>query len=83
MKCYHCQAAIEPGEEREHRSRMLCEDCYLEALSAVKTCDPWAVYCATSLERHSGAPTLTLYRPKSSKYCKRKEDWNPRCCSKS
>ncbi|MBF0496042.1 MAG: hypothetical protein HQK58_05625 [Deltaproteobacteria bacterium] len=56
MKCHHCQTDITPSEEREHLGRTLCEDCYLDALSPVKTCDPWAVYSATSLERHMGHP---------------------------
>lgn len=59
MKCEQCRAPIEPGEEKEHQSRVLCEDCYLDALP-MKTCDPWAVYSATSLERHTGGDvTLT------------------------
>lgn len=59
MNCDHCQTAIEAGEERDHRSQMLCEDCYMDALSPVKACDPWAVYTATSLERLTGVSTLT------------------------
>ena len=58
MKCEKCRAAIEPGEEREHLNQLLCEDCYLDALP-MKTCDPWAVYSATSLERHTGG-VITL-----------------------
>ena len=60
MKCEKCTTMIEPGEEREHREQLLCEDCYMDALDTMKTCDPWAVYSATSLERHTGgAVTLT------------------------
>jgi hypothetical protein len=54
MNCVRCNATIEPGEEREYRGKILCEDCYLDALSPPKGCDPWAVYSATSFERHSG-----------------------------
>jgi len=56
MQCDKCQSGIDPGEEKERHGLVLCEDCYLEALSPVKTCDPWAVYCAKSLEQHSGSP---------------------------
>ena len=60
MKCDSCSTSIEPGEDREHLGQTLCEDCYLDAQATMKTCDPWAVYAATSLERHGGgASTLT------------------------
>jgi hypothetical protein len=60
MKCENCSTIIDPGEEREHSGQLLCEDCYMDAMATMKTCDPWAVYSATSLERHTGgAITLT------------------------
>jgi len=31
--------------------RTLCEDCYIEALSPAKACDPWAVYSAKSFSK--------------------------------
>jgi hypothetical protein len=49
MQCQRCGDEIEAGEERDHYGRMLCEDCYMDALSPVKTCDPWAVYTAKSI----------------------------------
>jgi len=30
---------------------MLCEDCYIDLLSPVKVCDPWAVYSAKSFSK--------------------------------
>lgn len=60
MECDRCQAAIEAGDEKHHLGQTLCEDCYMDALSPVKTCDPWAVHSAKSFEKHSeNAPTLT------------------------
>jgi len=60
MECDRCNAVIEKGEERKHLGQMLCEDCYMDALSPAKSCDPWAVHSAKSFERHSGSPvTLT------------------------
>ncbi len=60
MNCARCNSAIDPGEEREYRGQVLCEDCHLDELSPVRVCDPWAVYCAKSLEQHGGgAPVLT------------------------
>ena len=57
MKCERCWADIEAEDEREHLGQTLCEDCYMDALSPVRTCDPWAVHSARSLERHSGGTT--------------------------
>ena len=38
---------------------MLCEDCYMDALSPVRTCDPWAVHSAKTFEaQSSGQPAL-------------------------
>ena len=54
MKCHQCRTEIDPGEEKEHRGLLLCEDCYMDALSPAKACDPWAVYSAKSLEQHTG-----------------------------
>ena len=60
MKCDACQEAIAAGEERVHFGKILCEDCYVEALSPVRTCDPWAVHSAKTFEEHAGgASTLT------------------------
>jgi len=60
VECDRCHGAIEPGEERHHSGQTLCEDCYMDALSPVRTCDPWAVHSAKSLATHGGdSGTLT------------------------
>jgi hypothetical protein len=59
MKCHRCQTEIEPEEEKEHLGHFLCEDYYMDALSPAKSCDPWAVYTAKSLEQHGGG-SITL-----------------------
>jgi len=60
MKCQRCKTQIGPDDQREHLGKTLCEDCYMEALSPVRTCDPWAVHSAKSFEQHSGGSgTLT------------------------
>ncbi len=48
-KCQKCQAQVPPEEIREHAGRQLCEDCYMDALSPARACDPWAVYTARRL----------------------------------
>ena len=54
MECDRCKDAIEPGEEREHFGKVLCEDCYMDALSPARACDPWAVHSAKSLKAQTG-----------------------------
>ena len=54
MRCDDCNATIEPDDLRDHLGRNLCEDCYMVALSPMKTCDPWAVHSAKSYEQHAG-----------------------------
>lgn len=49
MKCEICDDAIENGEEKDFNSRILCEDCYMDALSPLKRCDPWATFAAQSV----------------------------------
>ena len=52
MQCDRCGDAIENGEERQHHSETLCDDCYMDVLSPTRICDPWAVKhakaCGTS-----------------------------------
>lgn len=56
--CDRCGTSCEAEDLREHAGRQLCEDCYLEAASTVKTCDPWAVHLAKS-DRGRGPVSLT------------------------
>jgi hypothetical protein len=63
MNCSRCQTTILPGEEKEFRGQSLCEDCYMDALSPARTCDPWAVHSAKSFEKWEGnAVMLTPIR---------------------
>jgi hypothetical protein len=60
MACDRCRADIPVGEEHEHSGQRLCEDCYMDALSPARTCDPWAVHSARTFENLMGAQgTLT------------------------
>jgi hypothetical protein len=54
MECERCKDPIEAGDEREVHGRILCEDCYMDALSPARTCDPWAVHSAKSFEKETG-----------------------------
>jgi hypothetical protein len=59
QNCQKCGTGIEPGEMHEYAGRQLCEDCYMEALSPVRTCDPWAVHTAKSLKDLPGGHDLS------------------------
>ena len=59
MKCDVCRIDIPAGDERDHLGRTLCEDCYMDVMSPMKTCDPWAVHSAKSFEENMGG-TSTL-----------------------
>jgi hypothetical protein len=54
MQCDRCKDPIESGEERGLHGQVLCEDCYMDALSPARTCDPWAVHSAKSLKDREG-----------------------------
>ncbi len=55
MECERCKDQIEAGDEREIHGRILCEDCYMDAISPARTCDPWAVHTAKSFQKETGA----------------------------
>jgi hypothetical protein len=57
--CTKCGAPLEAAEARDYLGQVLCEDCYLTALSPVRTCDPWAVHTARSLKDLPGGHSLT------------------------
>ena len=57
--CAKCGAAYNPAEAREHLGQILCEDCYLDAMSPTQVCDPWAVHTAKSLKDLPGGHDLT------------------------
>jgi hypothetical protein len=59
MQCDKCGNLIEKGEEREMHGQVLCEDCYMDALSPARACDPWAVHTAKSFAKDQGDLTLT------------------------
>lgn len=48
----NCQAEIEEGEGREFQGKLLCDDCYMDALSPVRICNPWAVRSASLAKDH-------------------------------
>ncbi len=58
MKCEKCGAQIGDGDQRDYYGKSLCDDCYMDALSPARSCDPWAVHSAKSFAKFadSSAP---------------------------
>ena len=54
MRCDRCKEVVEKGEERELHGQALCEDCFMDALSPARACDPWAVHSAKSFLKNAG-----------------------------
>ncbi|MFH0727879.1 MAG: hypothetical protein V2B19_16255 [Pseudomonadota bacterium] len=57
MECDRCKANIEEREKRQWHGQILCEDCFMDALSPPKACDPWAVYSAKSFSKENATHT--------------------------
>jgi hypothetical protein len=65
MQCERCKAVIKDGEEKDLYGQVLCEECYMDILSPVKACDPWAVYSAkTFAEKHGSELQLNQVQGK-------------------
>jgi hypothetical protein len=67
MKCDRCGSEIERGEESQYLGQTLCENCYIDVLSPVRACDPWAVHSAKSFEKHYGHSQSQTLTPLQSK----------------
>lgn len=59
IACQRCGSSIPKGEDREYFGKILCEDCYMDAISPTRTCDPWAVHSAKSFGDATGGGVLT------------------------
>jgi len=54
VKCQRCQRDVPEDETYSYLSETLCDDCYMDAMSPAKACDPWAVYSATRTRESAG-----------------------------
>jgi len=59
MQCERCKSVISEGEEMELHGQVLCEDCYMDLLSPLRACDPWAVHSAKTFLKN-GSSELNL-----------------------
>ena len=65
MKCERCQTVVAEGEQRALHGQTLCEDCYMDLLSPLRVCDPWAVHSAmTCAKEEAGDLKLTPVQQK-------------------
>lgn len=55
VKCDRCGQQISSGEEMDYYGQQLCEECYMQALSPARACDPWAVRSAQVLSEFNDA----------------------------
>lgn len=53
-KCTRCNIELNPDDVYMHREKELCEDCYMGALEAPKTCDAAATQLATKHRQAAG-----------------------------
>ncbi len=77
MICDKCSDRIEKNEERNHKSQILCEDCYIDILAPVKSCDPWAEYSARSFSDNS-AESLTAIQKEIINTLKKNSESEPK-----
>ena len=68
MECAKCQELIESGEEKKFHGSILCENCYMDALSPTRTCDPWAVHSAKTLQNEAGTTEVNPIHAKILQY---------------
>ena len=68
VKCQRCQRQIPEGESFEYLGQTLCDDCYMDARSPAKPCDPWAVYTATRTRQSSGLTGVEGLTPQQREF---------------
>ena len=59
MNCTNFNITIPKGEDREHKNKIFCEDCYMDVMSPPKSCDPWATFNAKSFALNNPKVVLT------------------------
>jgi len=72
-QCARCGKKVEKHRGYEHQGNLFCEDCYMDILSPLKACDPWAVHSAkTFLRGKDKLSTLTPLQLKIVSYIRGK-----------
>lgn len=62
MQCaaFHKELSGEPGHKQGEA--VVCEDCFVDKVPVIKTCDPWAVYSASRTAAKEPSLTETQQR---------------------
>lgn len=55
MQCDRCNQSFKKEDLHKHNSSLLCEECYMDALSPARSCDPWARNSAKNFVRETGS----------------------------
>jgi hypothetical protein len=74
VKCQKCQREVPEEETHQHLGETLCDDCYIDAMSPAKPCDPWAVYAATRTRKIAGLTGIQGLTPLQKDVCRFIED---------
>ena len=69
VKCQKCQREVPEEETHRHLGETLCDDCYIDARSPAKPCDPWAVYSATRTRQSAGLSGVEGLTPLQKDIC--------------
>lgn len=69
VKCQKCGREVPEAETHRHLGETLCDDCYLDARSPAKACDPWAVYAATRTRQSAGLTGIQGLTPLQKAIC--------------
>lgn len=85
MICESCGELILEGDDMNYMGKVLCEDCYIDAVSLPKTCDVAAVYSAKlsrKLAGQKGTEGLTELQKKIYEYVKFNGEVTPKALAK-
>jgi hypothetical protein len=55
MQCARCKQSFKKEDLHKHNGSLLCEECYMDALSPARSCDPWARNSAKNFVRETGS----------------------------
>ena len=69
VKCQKCQREVPEEETHQHLGETLCDDCYIDARSPAKACDPWSVYSATRTRQSAGLSGVEGLTPLQKDVC--------------
>lgn len=58
MQCDRCSEPINAEGGENFHGQVLCEDCYMDAFSPSRTCDPWAVRSAMHCKDSDGGTAV-------------------------